>query len=243
MDPSANALSRKLGAFLALTSVEQAALAALQHRVRVVALGHLLVRGGQAADRFFVLVRGWTCSSKQLLDGSRQIINVQIPGDFLGLRGLLQRLPDRLFEPLVPVAVEEISAAELLEVVRLHPWIGAAVLWAAGRDEAMLAERLASIGRRRPRERIAHFLLELEARLDLVGLSAIDGYDCPLTQEDLGDALGLSAVHVNRVLHELREQRLVTFHRGWVVLENREAVRRLANFDPHYLDQEGPLLP
>ncbi|UEX78211.1 Crp/Fnr family transcriptional regulator [Spiribacter halobius] len=243
LDVSGRALCRKLGAFVALTPAELSALAALQRRVRTVAPGALLVRRSQAVDRLFVLCRGWSCSSKLLPDGRRQIVNVQIPGDFVGLRGVLQRMSDRRFEPLLPVEIAEVSAAELREVIRAHPRIGAAVLWAASRDEAMLAERLLSIGRRSPRERLAHFLLELEARLTLVGLTSPGGYHCPLTQQNLADVLGLSAVHVNRVLQELRKQGLLTFQRSRVVFQDREALRRLSGFEGQYLDQDGPALP
>jgi CRP-like cAMP-binding protein len=89
---------------------------------------------------------------------------------------------------------------------------------------------------------MAHFLLELSARLKLVGMGDKTGFDCPLTQYHLADALGLSAVHVNRILRHLREGGLVTFQKGRVVFDDFERLTELAGFDTGYLDQEGPLL-
>jgi CRP-like cAMP-binding protein len=89
---------------------------------------------------------------------------------------------------------------------------------------------------------MAHFLLELGSRLTLVGLGDNTGYDCPLTQYHLADALGLSAIHVNRTLRGLREKGLMTFREGRVQFEDRRRLVALAGFDPAYLDQTGPLL-
>jgi CRP-like cAMP-binding protein len=89
---------------------------------------------------------------------------------------------------------------------------------------------------------MAHFLLELGARLKLVGMGDRSGFDCPLTQYHLADALGLSAVHVNRVLQHLREEGLVTFQKRRVVFDDFDRLQDLADFDPAYLDQDGPLL-
>ena len=89
---------------------------------------------------------------------------------------------------------------------------------------------------------MAHFLLELGARLAMVGMDDRTGFDCPLTQYHLADALGLSAVHVNRVLRHLREEGLVTFRNGRVAFDDFDRLKAVAGFDSGYLDQEGPLL-
>ena len=106
----------------------------------------------------------------------------------------------------------------------------------------MVVEHLVGIGRRSAAERMAHFLLELGARLALVGMGSKAGYACPLTQSHLADALGLSAVHVNRVLRQLREDGLATFRDGHVTFDDYGRLVELAEFDPAYLDQTGPLL-
>jgi CRP-like cAMP-binding protein len=105
----------------------------------------------------------------------------------------------------------------------------------------MVVEHPVDLGRRSAEERMAHFLLELGARLNLVGLGDRRVFDWPLTQHHLADALGLSAVHVNRVPRQLREEGLVTFQKRCFVFDF-DRLRDLAGFDTAYLDQDGPLL-
>ena len=242
MGSGPSALTLKLGSFVALSDAELAVMDSLHHRRRTFPVGRDLVLQGQADQAVFVLATGWVCSYKLLPDGSRQIVDFQIPGDFLGLRSALLRTSDHNIVPVTPVEASEIRSGELLKAFADHPRLAAAMLWAASRDEAMVVEHLVGIGRRNAQERTAHFLLELSARLTLVGQGTRDGFACPLTQYHLADALGLSAVHVNRVLRELREAGLLTFQRGKVRIHNLDALTDLAEFDRSYLDQEGPLL-
>jgi CRP-like cAMP-binding protein len=130
---------------------------------------------------------------------------------------------------------------DLIEVFETCPRLAAAVLWAASSEEAVVVERLVSLGRRDALERTAHFLLELGARLRLVGLATKDGYDCPLSQYHLADALGLSAVHVNRVLRHLREDGLLTFRNGTVTFDDFDQLVHIVDFDMSYLDYDVPM--
>ncbi len=189
-----------------------------------------------------MLASGWACSYKILPGGTRQIVGIQVPGDFLGLRSVLFRTSDHNVEPLTVVQASEVASQTLLAAFSQTPRLATAVLWAASRDEAMVVEHLVNIGRRTAIERMAHFLLELAARLRLVGMGDRTGYLCPLSQYVLADVLGLSAVHVNRVLRELREGGMLTFQRGRVTFDDYDALVMLAGFDRGYLDHDGPLL-
>jgi CRP-like cAMP-binding protein len=235
-------LIRKLSAFVALSAGELAVLQGLHQRRRSFRAGRDMVHQGQSVKAAFILSAGWVCSYKIQPDGTRQIVDFQVPGDFLGLRSVLLRTSDHSFEPLVDVEAAEVFAGDLLDAFSKTPRLATAILWAASRDEAMVVEHLVGIGRRDADARVAHFLLELEARLALVGLASEDGFDCPLTQYHLADALGLSAVHVNRILRQLRESGLVTFRDGHVTFHDRRGLVTLAEFDAGYLDQSGPLL-
>lgn len=237
-----NALTRKLGAFVALSEAELTVLDGLRQRHRVLVTGHDVVQQGQPGQTAYILLSGWACSYKILPDGARQVVDVQVPGDFLGLRSVLLHISDHSIEPIGEIEVSEVLVTDLLEIFATTPRLATAILWAASRDEAMVVEHLVDLGRRNAVERMAHFLLELEARLSLVGLGSKAGYDCPLTQYLLADALGLSAVHVNRVLRELRESGLVTFRDGLVTFDDYPGLVALAEFDRSYLDQDGPLL-
>lgn len=234
-------LARKLGAFVSLSDPELAILDNLHGRRKNFSAGRDMVHQGQADQSAYVLASGWVCSYRLLPGGGRQIVDFQIPGDFLGLRTILYRSAGQSIEPLTKVQASVVSGSDLMDVFARNPRLGTAVLWAASRDDAMVVEHLVGIGRRNALERTAHLLLELGARLTLVGMATKSGYDCPLSQYLLADALGLSAVHVNRVLRELREDGLLTFRNGRVDMTDFNGLVTLADFDQDYLDHEGPL--
>lgn len=235
-------LARKLSNFVALSETDLEVLDGLHRRRRSFVAGRDIVHQGQTHAAAYILAEGWVCSYKLLRDGSRQIVDFQVPGDFLGLRSVLFRTADHNIEPVTAVEASEVLESDLLQAFSTTPRLATAVLWAASRDESMVVEHLVGIGRRNALERTAHFLLELNARLMLVGQGTREGFACPLSQYLLADALGLSAVHVNRVLRELREEGLLTFQKGQVTIHDFDGLVTLAEFDRAYLDQEGPLL-
>jgi CRP-like cAMP-binding protein len=232
-----SALARKLGRFLPLGPAELAALAGLEAARRPVAAGVELIREWQAGQRAFILQEGWACCHKLLPDGGRQVIDVRVPGDFLGLRSVLLRTADHSSVAVTDVVVAEVPARRMLETFRALPRLGEAILWAASRDEAMVVEHLVGVGRRDALGRAAHFLVELGLRLELAGLGSPAGFACPLNQYVLADVLGLTAIHVNRVLRTLRERGLATFRDGAVVFHDLPRLRALAGHHGGYLDQ------
>ena len=231
----------KLGTFINLSEPELDELANLHGRRKIYSAGSGMVHQGQPDQQAYVLAEGWACSYRLLQGGGRQIVDFQIPGDFLGLRSVLFRTAGQSVEPVTKVKASPVGASDLMEVFARNPRLGTAVLWAASRDDAMVVEHLVGVGRRNAVERTAHLLLELGARLTLVGLGTKSGDDCPLSLYLLADALGLSAVHVNRVLRELREAKLATFRNGRVDLTDFNGLVALADFDRDYLDHDGPL--
>lgn len=235
-------LTRKLSAFVALTDVDLETLARFYRRRRRFLAGHEMVHEGQENASAFILAEGWACSFKMLQDGERQIVDFQVPGDFLGLRSILFRTSDHSIEAITRIEASEVLESDILDAFSHAPRLATAILWAASRDEAMVVEHLVNLGRRSAEERLAHLLLELSARLKLVGMGDRTGFDCPLTQYHLADALGLSAVHVNRVLRHLREDGLVTFQKGRVIFDDFARLSDLAGFDTAYLDHDGPRL-
>jgi len=234
--------ARKLAAFVALSDADLGTMSDVFKRRRKFPVGRDMLYQGQKDQAAYVIASGWVCSYKLLPGGSRQIVDFQIPGDFLGLRSVLFRTADHNAEPITPVEASEVLAVDLLTAFTETPRLATAVMWAASRDEAMVVEHLVNLGRRNAAERTAHFLLELGARLRLVGMGDRLGYKCPLSQYLLADALGLSAVHINRVLRELREAGLLTFQKGKVTFDDFEGLVALADFDRAYLDHDGPLL-
>ena len=237
MTPHDSALVRKLTHYLPLRGEELALLGELEAQRRSIAAGTELVHERQVGHPAFILEDGWACSYKLLPDGGRQVIDFPIPGDVMGLRSVLLRASDHGFAAVTDITVAEVSARQLVAAFEQQPRIGVAFLWAASRDEAMVVEHLVNCGRRTALVRTAHFLAELGLRLQLAGLGTAAGFACPLNQYLLADALGLTAIHVNRTLRQLRERRLLTFRDGRVTFHDLPRLRQLAGHHSGYLDQ------
>ncbi len=232
-----SAIVRKLGSFVRLSSLELQFLAEIQSGWRSIPKNTELVHEGQTGHRAYILQEGWASCYKQLPDGGRQIITFSLPGDCLGLRSVLLRTSDHSFATITDAVVSEVPAQRMTAVFHDQPRLGAAILWAASRDEAMTVEHLVNVGRRSAIQGMAHMILELCERLQLVGLATPNGFDCPLNQQAFADALGLSAIHVNRTLRQLRERGLVTLSVHRIAIHDLKLLRELAEYDSSYLDQ------
>jgi CRP-like cAMP-binding protein len=144
----ASALVQKLNRFFPLNQDELASLAGLEARRRRIPAHTEIVHERQEGHHAFILQEGWACAYKLLPDGGRQVIDFSIPGDFMGLRSVLLRTSDHAFAAVSDIVVAEVSARQMIDTFQRMPRLGAAILWAASRDEAMVVEHLVSIGRR-----------------------------------------------------------------------------------------------
>jgi CRP-like cAMP-binding protein len=228
-------LARKLGAFVALRASEISYLERLQERPVAVPAGTDLVTEGQVGHAAYVIQAGWGCAYRMLPDGGRQVIDVSLPGDVMGVRSILLRTADHALSAVTDLRVSRISKEQLLQLFEEQPRIALGMLWAVSRDEALVVEHLVGIGRRDALHRTAHFLVELGLRLQLIGLGTVARYPCPLRQAVLADTLGLSAIHLNRVLRQLREDGLLTFTRGQVIVPDVARLTEFAGYDSDYL--------
>lgn len=240
MPQSDNALVRKLSNFVRLSPAEKNCLFEIQSKPEKIEAETDIVNEGQTGHRAYILQSGWAYCYKLLPDGGRQVITFSLPGDFIGLRSILLRTSDHSFASLSEVTISSIAVPRMIRVFNEFPRLGTALLWAVSRDEAVVVEHLVGIGRRSAIERLAHFFLELGKRLQLVGLASDTKFECPLNQYLLADALGLTAIHVNRVLRQLREKKLITLKAQHVVIEDLKGLMKLAGFDDAYLDQPLP---
>jgi CRP-like cAMP-binding protein len=183
MPDTNSVLARKLGRFVNFTEDELRGLQQLEEpRQKVEAYTELTFEGQERQD-CYVLLEGWAAGYKLLPDGTRQIINFSVPGDFLGLRSFLLRTADHSVVTLTEAWVSQFEQQRILEILEDLPRVGTAVLWALSREEAIVVEHLVNIGRRSAIERLAHLLLEIGERLRIVGLGDDRGYACPLTQK------------------------------------------------------------
>ncbi|MGI4765049.1 MAG: Crp/Fnr family transcriptional regulator [Janthinobacterium lividum] len=193
-----------------------------------------IVREGEVPVDVHLITSGFAYRYKILPDGTRQIFAYLLPGDFCDLHVFILDEMDHNIATLSSCTVVDIPRDTILQLTE-RPAIARALWWATLVDESTLREALVNMGRRRAEERVGHFLCELLVRLEVVGLVSNNTFELPLTQAELADTMGLSTVHINRVLQELRGQKLIAFARGNVTILNVEALKTLSGFNPNYL--------
>lgn len=212
----------------------------LPGRTRSYATGTMIARENWAERQTGVLLSGWAAVSRSLADGKIQIIDFRLPGDLINTCGDLGRATGADLLLLTDVTIHDFMTPVEALLRQGPPRFCTMLLGAMSRDEAVIAERLVSVGRRNAAARTAHLLLELGARLRRIGFGDGARFTCPLTQTMLADALGLSGIHLNRVLRRLREQGLVRFHDALVEIDDLDGLIALAEFDAAYLEQASP---
>lgn len=238
-NPQATAvLVRKLESIAILTDDERQAIESLPVRTYSVAARQDVARDGDEPAHCCLILDGWACRYKLLGDGRRQIFSFHIPGDVPDLQSLHVRSMDHNVASLTKATVAFIPHENLRELTLQHPSIGA-MLWRETLiDAGIFREWMVGMGRRSAFEHVAHLFCELYLKLQAAGLA--EHYRCPLpvTQIDLADALGLTNVHVSRVLKEMRSQNLITLHAHTLVIEAWDELLRISEFDPTYLQLE-----
>ncbi|BCM85787.1 Crp/Fnr family transcriptional regulator [Methylobacterium indicum] len=237
-----NPLIRKLERFTRLSDADKRLLqqAASARIVNYDTHQDIIAEGEEPCDVNLILA-GWVCRYKQLADGSRQIMSFLLPGDLCDLNIFLLRRMDHALGTLTPVTVAKISRDLLDRMLNADPRLTRALWWEVLVTAAIHREWLVNIGRRSALERLAHLLCEIFLRQRAVGRAQDGRCELPITQVELADALGLSAVHVNRTLRELRQAGLIDWRDKSLVLPDLDALTALARFDPDYLhlDYEG----
>jgi CRP-like cAMP-binding protein len=191
----------------------------------------LIVAGNEYRNLCFVK-DGYAIRHKVLRNGKRQILNVILPGDVIGFP---VSFFDRSFYSVVAVSDLTYNVCSLDSFVRLcheEPQFGLVLSWLAAHEAAIYAEHIVDLGRRTPSERLAHFLLEIHARLLAVGRAGDASFDLPFSQEVMADVLGLSVPHLNRVLQQLRGERLITSRGRLVELTDMAGLQTLAQYQP-----------
>jgi len=228
-------LTQKLSGVIALTAEERAALAGLQVPSRRMPRGREIVSAGRKYDGVFVLLDGAAIRYRALRNGRRQVLNLVLPGDFIGFPACFYEAALYTVAALNDAVVSWIPFPTLFALLQRQPRLSATLFCCFSSEAAMVGEHLIDVGRRSALERVAHFLLELLTRLQAIGQAAERSYRMPLTQELIGDALGLSMPHVNRTLRQLREDGLVIIDGQHVVIEDIESLAALADFERGYL--------
>ena len=233
---------RKLKIFTQLTAAESQFLAKLDSvDTKIPADTDIISSGDMPAD-IYLLKKGWAVRYKTLENGARAIIDFILPGDFMNPDAAVFAAADCSVATITEVSVNRIPTERIAEMFNRFPKLAMAFAWCTAREEACLVERLLNIGRRPAYQRLAHFLLELGERQRILGGIGEKQVTLPITQLHLADSLGLSVVHVNRVLRRMREEKLVRLQRGQITLIDVERIEEINGFNANYLHfEEMPL--
>ncbi|WP_314957696.1 Crp/Fnr family transcriptional regulator [Bradyrhizobium cosmicum] len=240
--PVATNLSPLLTAFahrMALSVADQQALVSIA-QARNFAKGELIVEEGSESAPLLMLYSGVARATRTLEDGSQQIVSIFLPGDPLNPGDFVLGRCGNSISTFSPALVLSIQGAELYQLLEQRPTIMRALWRETAWKAAIQREWLIWLGRKPAEARLAHLLCEIACR-SLAGRSGSDDFEFPLTQRELGDILGLSTVHVNRVLQQLRNRKLVDLSRGRLTIFDREGLYEAAEFDSEYLDPAGAL--
>ena len=230
-------LVRKLESIGDMSADEKAAIYELPTQVRTLTDGEDIVLEGERPSQCCLILTGLVCRYKLLPEGRRQIFSFHTPGDFPDLQSLHVKTMDHSVATLAESRLGFIEHTYLRELIRRFPDLGS-LLWRDTLiDAAIFREWMVGIGRRSAHQRIAHLLCEMALRFKAVGLTHDHNYQFPITQVEMGDALGLTDVHVNRILRSLREEQLVITDRAGVRILDWEGLKALGEFDPTYLHQ------
>ena len=218
-----------------LSPADQTAIENLPVTIRDFAADQDIVRDGERPTQCCIVLEGFTCRYKVLSDGRRQILAFNIPGDVPDLQSLHLDVMDHSLATVVASRLGFVAHTDMRALCEARPGVAAAFWRETLIDGAAFRAWITNIGRLSARARLAHLLCELMTRLDAVGLADGFRYRLPLTQAEIGDALGLSVVHVNRLLQDMKAEGHIVIEKKTVTIQNWDTFRAIAQFDPDYL--------
>lgn len=229
-----NVLTRKLEHFAPLPAADRQLLDEIVLPTRDVPARSDLIREGQSSDTVRLIIHGLAYRYKNLANGRRQVVAYLIPGDFCDLHVHVLKAMDHSIATVSACKVVDIPRHRIAEMTG-RPALARALWWATLVDEGTMREWLLNLGQRPALERIAHLFCEFYVKLSAAGLVTGGSFSLPLTQEDVADTTGLSLVHVNRCLQQLRELGLLKVRHRLVEIDDTEGLMRFCGFNPNYL--------
>jgi CRP-like cAMP-binding protein len=225
----------KLQLWLPLDENDRAAVLALPHTLRTRQAHEFIVRECDKPTHSCLLLSGYAYRHKVAGNGGRLIFSIHMKGDVVDLHNSILRQADHNVQALTAVEVALIPVNAIRQIAAERPQVGKAMWYETLVDAAIFREWTLNIGRRDARARTAHMLCEFAVRLQVAGLGSKSEYDLPLTQEQLGDALALTSVHVNRTLKALTEEGLIGRNRRAIRVLDFDELARVGDFDDAYL--------
>jgi CRP-like cAMP-binding protein len=229
------ALIRKLSHYCPLLPEEEQTIRALPDRTQDYRKGSTIVREGTSPSESVLMLTGFSFRYRALPNGTRQIMALHIPGDFIDLHSFVLKPMDHSVAAATSSHVARVPHQHIDHILERHPRLTKALMWHMALDAATYREWMVGLGRRNAHERMAHLFCELYYRMDMAGLLRDGGYELPLSQAELGDICGLSAVHVNRSLQALRQSGLIATEKGLLIVPDIKRLSAESSFDPAYL--------
>ncbi|MEG3124242.1 Crp/Fnr family transcriptional regulator [Sphingomonas sp. GB1N7] len=233
-------LIRKLETVASLSAEERSAVVALCGDVRDIPRRRDIAKEGTVPDRVHLILEGWAARYSILANGSRRITAFLLPGDFCDIHITTMAVMDHSILAITDCAVAFVDPDQIDELTRSTPALTKAFWRSALIDESILRQWLVNAGRQSAVVMVGQLLCELHARMNLVGLAGKVEFGFPLTQEFIADATGLTPVHVNRMLRELRERGLVVIKDGNLDVPDIGALAKASDFNPRYLHLRQP---
>jgi CRP-like cAMP-binding protein len=222
-----------------LAPADRETLLSLPHSIRrLPASGHV-TRDGDAPEHCALLLSGFAFRYKLTGEGARQIISLHIAAEFLDLQNSFLGISDTSVQTLTECDVALIPLAVIHDLALSNPAIGRAFWVDTLIDASIFREWVVNVGRRDSRARVAHILCEFSLRLEAAGMARDHRYELPMTQEQLADAVGLTSVHVNRVLRQLEEEGLIDRNRRAITITDWERLRDTGDFNERYLHHDA----
>lgn len=228
-------LDTRLAASPFLSDEERQALERVALSAKAMAAGSDLLRETEVAGHVQILIEGWAYRYKTTRDGHRQIVALLMPGDAANIDSSLFTQLDYGLRTVTAVNIVPIPGDAMLALAEQHAGIGKTLAWLAMIENAILSQLAVCLGRLSASQRLAHFLCEVNVRLGEAEDKEKDCFELPLTQEQIADVLGLTAVHVNRMIRQLRTKGLIDWKGRIVTIIDKDALRQLGEFDPAYL--------
>lgn len=228
-------LLKKVSGFFDVTDEVRSALADICTELVEFDAGTVVVPQGGAYGDILLLERGWVIRSRNMESGARQIVNVALPGDFVAMNALLFAISDFELSCKTDIAAYRLPADLLGNALSRDPMLSAALFWVNAHEESLLAERIVSLGRRSARQRTAHVLCELMARLEIIGVTDPEKFIIPMSQEEFADILGISIVHMNKTLRAFEREGILSFRNALLLVLDRTKLEEAAGFEGGYL--------
>jgi CRP-like cAMP-binding protein len=239
LHPSFEKMVRRLERYSPLDGSDREALLGLPHQVRAYPANGHIIRDGEVPRHCSLLLSGFAHRYKLTGQGGRQIISLHMAGEFVDLQNCLLSVSDHSVQTLTQAEVANIPPAAVQALALSRPAIARALWIDTLIDASIFREWVVNVGRRDSRARVAHLLCEFSLRLESAGLASNHHYELPMTQEQLADAVGLTSVHVNRVLKQLGEEGLISRDRRRIVIEDWQRMRDAGDFNERYLHHDA----